>query len=139
MRALITDGNERAALAAARSMVAAGLEVHVAAPTRFSLAGVSRGVRPCLLRACPLLDPLHYTMELGRVLQERRIDLLLPLSDPSVEAVLEHRAVLPDEVILPLPDLTTYRAASDKLHVYDLARRAGFAVPEPQLMLSAAD
>src|SRR3989442_11290855 len=41
MRVLITDGNERAALAVARALVATGFEVYVAASTRLSLAGVS--------------------------------------------------------------------------------------------------
>ena len=44
MRILICDGNERAALAAARSLVRARYEVHAAAGSRWTLAGASRGV-----------------------------------------------------------------------------------------------
>jgi predicted ATP-grasp superfamily ATP-dependent carboligase len=52
------------------------------------------------------------------------------MTDVSVEAALEYRHLLPPDVVLPLPDLPTYRRASDKLQVLELARAAGFFVPE---------
>jgi predicted ATP-grasp superfamily ATP-dependent carboligase len=127
---LITDGTERAALAAARTLVAAGSEVHVAATRQWSLAGVSRGVQRCLLTSDAFADPSGYVAELGRIITDHGIGVLLPMTDVSVEAVLEHRQLLPPAVALPLPDLATYRRASDKLQVLELARAAGFLVPE---------
>jgi predicted ATP-grasp superfamily ATP-dependent carboligase len=56
------------------------------------------------------------------------------MTDVSVEAVLEHRHLLPPDVLLPLPNLSTYRRASDKLEVLELARSAGFAVPETMVL-----
>jgi predicted ATP-grasp superfamily ATP-dependent carboligase len=135
---LITDGTERAALAAARALVAAGYEVHVAATRNWSLAGVSRGVRRCLLTTDPFADPSGYAAELGQVITDRGIRVLLPMTDVSIEAALEHRHLLPPEVVLPLPDLHTYRRASDKLQVLELARAAGFDVPET-MVLDCAD
>jgi predicted ATP-grasp superfamily ATP-dependent carboligase len=127
---LITDGTERAALAAARALVAAGYTVHVAAGRRWFLAGVTRGVHRCLVVTDPFADPSGYASELGRIIAERGIGVLLPMTDVSVEAVLEHRHLLPSTVTLPLPDLATYRRASDKLQLLELARAAGFLVPE---------
>ena len=63
MDVLLTDGNERAALAAARSLIRAGFEVGVAASRRFSLAGVSRGVCRLRLATEPLGDPAGYVAE----------------------------------------------------------------------------
>ncbi|HKC41431.1 MAG TPA: hypothetical protein VKC15_17950, partial [Gemmatimonadales bacterium] len=82
-RVLITDANERAALAAARSLVGAGHVVQVTAPTRVSLAGVSRGVRSHALAFNPLSEPTAYAMELADVVRTESIDLLLPITDPS--------------------------------------------------------
>ncbi len=130
MRLLITDGNERAALASARSLVRAGHDVCVAAPTRVSLAGASRGVRPLLLATDPLSDPAGYAAEVGRLVAWEGADVLLPITDPSLEAVLEHRASLPAGVTVPFADLSTYRAASDKARILALARECGFGVPE---------
>ncbi|HEV2752162.1 MAG TPA: hypothetical protein VGV12_16685 [Gemmatimonadales bacterium] len=138
MRVLITDGNERAALATARSLVAARYEVYVAAPGALSLAGVSRGVTACPVPIDPLDEPQAYVAALAQLVEKRVIDILLPITDPSVEAVLEYRAVFDDRVFLPLPDLEAYRRASDKALSLDLARRAGLAVPDT-VVLETAD
>jgi len=134
MRILIADGNERAALAAARSLVRAGHDVCVAAPSRVSLAGASRGVRPLRLTTDPLADPARYAADVGRLLAGEGTDVLLPITDPSLEAVLEHRAGLPAGVVVPFADLATYRAASDKAQVLALARECGFGVPETRVL-----
>ena len=139
MRVLITDGNERAALAAARSLIRAGHSVCVTAPTRMSLAGVSRGVRSHQLAIDPLTQPARYAAELGRITREQHVGILLPVTDPSVEAVLEYRSALPESVVLPFPDLETYRAASDKARVLTLARESGFGVPETRIVATPGD
>jgi predicted ATP-grasp superfamily ATP-dependent carboligase len=141
MRVLITDGNERAALAAARSLVHAGHTVCVTAPARLSLAGVSRGVRHELVTADPLQSPAAYVAELGRIMRRHGTDLLLPISDASLEPVLEQRraGTLPAHVALPFPDLATYRSASDKAGILALAERCGFAVPETRVLSTYAD
>src|SRR2546426_831295 len=138
MRILITDGNERVALATARSLVRVGHAVHVAAPTRMSLAGVSRGVRSHALATDPLTDPTGYAAEVGRLAQKESTELLLPMPVPSLEAVREHREMLRG-VALPFPDLATYRAASDKAHVLTLARACGFGVPDTRLIATPGE
>jgi predicted ATP-grasp superfamily ATP-dependent carboligase len=139
MRILITDGNERGTLAAARSLVRAGHAVSVAAPTRVSLAGVSRGVRPRRVSADALTDAAGYAAEVGRIARQEGSGMLLPMTDPSVEAVLEHAAKLPAEVVLPFPALSIYRAASDKAHVLELARACGYGVPETRIIATPQD
>jgi predicted ATP-grasp superfamily ATP-dependent carboligase len=118
--------------------VAAGYEVCVAAKHNWSLAGVSRGVQRCLIATDASTDPSGYAAELGRVVTHRGVAVLLPMTDVSVEAVLEYRHLLPPDVVLPLPNLSTYRRASDKREVLELARSAGFAVPET-VVLECAD
>jgi len=139
MRILITDGNERAALAAARSLVQAGHAVSVCTPARLSLAGASRGVHSHRVGTDPLQDPARYVAELARFARRGNPTVLLPMTDPSVEAVLEYRDELPAAVTVPFPDLATYRAASDKAHVMALAEASGFAVPETRVLMTAAD
>ena len=130
MRVLLTDGSERAALATARSLITAGYEVFVAARERLSLAGVSRGVRRVRVHTDALEQPREYAAELGELARDIGAALLLPITDPSVEAVLENRRALPDSVTLPLPDLETYLRGSDKARGLALAREVGIAVPE---------
>lgn len=138
MRILITDGNERAALATARSLRRAGYAVCVTAAHKLSLTGVSRGVRARVVGTDPLTDPAAYAADIRRVVEEEGTTVLLPITDASLEAVLEHRATLPPRVRVPFADLATYRAASDKAHVFELAPSCGFAVPETRIIASRA-
>jgi len=134
MRVLLTDGNERVTLAAARSLVRAGHTVSVTAATRWSLAGVSRGVQHCVLGCDPLADPAGYVAELGRIARQDRVEILLPTTDASMEAVLEYGTALPREVRTAAPDLATYRAASDKAMMLELGRRCGFEGPVSRVL-----
>jgi predicted ATP-grasp superfamily ATP-dependent carboligase len=138
-RALITDGDDRAALAAARSLVAAGWEVHVTAPARRSLAGVARGVRGWRVASDALIAPHEYTAEISRLAGAVGAQVVLPISDPSVDAILEHRDALPAHATVPFPSLSAHRAASDKERVMALACSAGFAVPDTHTITSPAD
>jgi predicted ATP-grasp superfamily ATP-dependent carboligase len=133
MRILITDGNERAALAAARSLIRAGHEVHVASSRRFALAAVSRHVRAHRLATDPFADPGAHAAGLSALAHAEAIDVLLPMTDQTVEAVLEHRASFPTTTAIPFPDLATYRAASDKHHIEELAAACGFSIPETRV------
>ena len=139
MDVLLTDGNERASLAAARSLVQAGYTVAVTANRRFSLAGVSSGVRRVRLSTGPLADPVGYAAEVGDAARRLRARVVLPVTDASVEALLGHRDALPKSTVLPLPDRARYRKASDKAGMLDSARRAGLAVPETVVLASADD
>ncbi len=139
MRILITDGNERVALAVARSVTRGGHAAVVTAPTRLSLAGVSRGVRPRALRTDPLTEPAQYAAEVGRIAADEDADMVLPMTDASVEAVLEHRDALPANLTVPFPDLATYRAASDKARLLALAEASGFGIPETHTLLAPQD
>jgi predicted ATP-grasp superfamily ATP-dependent carboligase len=139
MRVLITDGDERAALAAARSLRSAGAEVHVTARSRVSLAGVAAGVRGWAVPADPRAAPGEYAAAVARLSGALDVRLLLPITDASVEAVLAHRDVLPPGVVVPFPPLASFRAASDKLRVLTLARAAGFAAPETRVLAAPAE
>jgi predicted ATP-grasp superfamily ATP-dependent carboligase len=135
MDALLTDGNERTALAAARTLVRAGWEVGVAAGGRkLSLAGVTRGVRRIRLSTDPLLDPGGYVAEVGDLVRQLGVRVLLPVTVASVEAILGGRHQLPPSVAVPFPDLETYRKASNKAAILADAQKADLAVPETVIL-----
>ncbi len=128
-RILVTDGDSRAALATARSLIAAGHEVWAAGPGPHTLAGVSRGVRRTVVRSSALFAPASYAAEVGIATVRLGIDVLLPVSDASATAMLAHRDFLPPSVAMPLPEPATFRRGSDKAGMLEVARAAGFDVP----------
>ena len=142
MDVLLTDGNERTALAAARSLVRAGWDVGVAARgggRALSLAGVSRGVRRLRLRTDPFVDPAGYAVEIADLVRRLGVRVVLPVTDASVEAILDGRQRLPPSAVLPFPDLATYRRASNKADMLAAARDAGLAIPETILVAHAGE
>ncbi len=139
LRVLVSDGDSRTALACVRSLVAAGREVWAMAPGQRSLAGVSHRVHPVRVTATALEEPAAYAAEVARLCRDLAIDVLLPVSDAAVDALLLHRHLLPPSVRLPLPPSATFRAGSDKIRMLELARRAGFAVPASARIDSADD
>lgn len=139
IRVLITDGDERAALAATRALLASGYVVYVAARRGISLAGATRRARRLRVDADPMTEARRYAEAIGRAAVDCDVQVVLPITDASVEALLEHHEALPPSLILPLPDLETYRTASDKLRILTLAQAAGFEVPATLVIPSKAD
>lgn len=126
---LITDGDVRASLAATRSLIRAGHTVYVAASGSTSLAGASRGARPLTVSADPLHEPEAYAREIAALVDRAGARVLLPTTDPSVDAVLRNRACFDSAMTLPLPSLGAYERASDKVAMSTLARASGLGVP----------
>lgn len=135
-RVLLTDGDDRVALAVARSLVAAGYDVHTAATRHLSLTSVSRGVHGHRVRWTPLERPIDFAWEVGAL--ARRIDaaVLLPISDESCESILENPDALPVDLCLPTPTLQAYRTVCDKALMMERARAAGLGVAPTMILRS---
>lgn len=128
------DGDQRASLAIVRSLVRGGFPVSAVGQDRMSLAGMSRGARSVQLSADPLSTPRAFAKAVFAEASELGARLLFPVTDASVEAILEHIQDSPRGLCVPYPPLVTYRAASDKLHVHRLASRLGIGVEETHVI-----
>ena len=127
--ALVTDGEQRAALAVARSLGLAGYQVHVCSSRRRSLAGGSRYTSSETLVPDPLSDPVEFVRQLEEIVTRLSPQLLLPIADASILPVLADRRRFSDALI-PFPDSSTYGAISDKAKLSTVAPNVGLAVPK---------
>lgn len=133
---LVTDGDERAALAVVRSLGRAGHRVIVAAHGPRSLAGVSRYAAARIQAADPLHAPDDFAASIERAVVEHAVDVLIPITDAALLAVLPLRdRLLPCRI--PFPDLARVRAVGDKAHVLEAARTLDISVPEQRVMTTA--
>lgn len=127
-RILVTDGDERAALAVVRSLGRAGHECTVVSARRRSLAGASRWAAREECLPDPLHAPSEFANSLARLSGQVAADVVIPIADPSLLAVLEQvERFAPASV--PFPDLATVRKASDKGLVLALAEGHGIGIP----------
>ncbi len=127
MKILVTDGDNRAALAITRSL-GPHHEIIVGAQGRRSLASVSRWCHDSFVYPDPVRDPQGFLDTLHNEIRQRNIDVLLPVSDITTIPVAEHQ----DEFKpcrIPMPDADTVKRAADKVEIMDLAARIGVPCP----------
>jgi predicted ATP-grasp superfamily ATP-dependent carboligase len=126
---LVTDGEQRCALAACRALAAAGYEVGAASARQPAAAKWSRYCSHGLGVPDPRRDPARFAERLRRELERRRYDVVLPASDASLLALSAHRARLESLVRLGLPAHQVVEACFDKELLVRRAHEAGFAPP----------
>lgn len=136
-RVLVTDGEQRAALAVVRSLGAAGYECLVASSQERCLAGASRFARETHRVPAPLLQPDAFRRAIRHLARERRADVLLPVTEAALRAVQSGGD--PGAVVVPFPPHDAVAAVSDKATVLAAARELGIPVPEQTVLLRAED
>ena len=142
MRVLVTDGDERAALAATRSLGRAGT-AHVVGTGLQSLAGVSRFASSYHRVVSPYADSAGFAARISDLSRELGIEAVLPISDAACRALLSRRLELPGVVVAP--SLEVYERLSDKESALQLARETGILTPRshrassPEEAVRAAD
>lgn len=125
---LVTDGEERSALAVARALGREGHHVYVASAHPNPIAGASRYVEGEAEVRSPLADAAGFVADLSRLVTRWGIDILLPVSDAALWAVLE-RAETFQGVRIPFAPLDQFRRLADKETVLQAARELNIGVP----------
>ncbi len=134
-RVLVLDGEQRAALAVARSLGAAGYRVSTGSASRRSLAGASRYSSASEWLPDPLADPAAYLAAVRTVVAQDGYSVVVPVTEPSALALLGEPAL---ESLIPMPSAHTFAAVNDKVALLTRASALGVAVPGFET-LSAAD
>ena len=102
---LVTDGEQRAALAVVRSLGAAGHSVIVTSTRSRSLAGASRFARRHITLPSALGDPAGFLEALAAVVRSCGVEVLLPITEESLISVLGSRERFPG-VLIPFATLS---------------------------------
>jgi predicted ATP-grasp superfamily ATP-dependent carboligase len=125
---LVTDGDQRAALAVVRSLGRAGYHVHVCSPRSSSIAGASRFSLSNYKISDPLRDPESFLSDLERLVKSTQADILLPISEAALLAVLPNRHRF--NCIIPFASASAFDQVCDKRKVLETAGIHGIAVPD---------
>ncbi len=125
---LVTDGEERAALAVVRSLGQAGYRVHVSARRPGALAATSRWTAGCLVTPDPLRASREFVDAVAQYVLLHGIRLVIPITDASMPVLLAARDRLSDAII-PFGSIESFQALADKAGLEDRARQLGIAFP----------
>ncbi|CAN5607525.1 hypothetical protein BH23GEM9_BH23GEM9_23160 [soil metagenome] len=131
---VVTDGQERAALAVVRSLGRAGHDCTVCAPTAASLASASRHSRRSFAVGDPLGDPAGFAERVIAVTQDVQADVVLPISEAALAALLPQRARV--RGVLPFASGQAFSAICDKDRVLREAARLGVRTPRQHVLRS---
>jgi len=127
-RVVITDGDQRSALALTRSLGRAGHRVIVCSSKRRSLAGASRFAVDQTIVPDPLRAPDAFAEWVIAIVRQSSADVLIPVTEASLLALLPHRELL-GPCKLPFADIKQFLDICDKATVLATAARHGTAVP----------
>jgi predicted ATP-grasp superfamily ATP-dependent carboligase len=136
-RVLVTDGDERPALAVTRSLGRRGIEVLVGAENERSLASSSRYCSGRVGYPSPYREPEEFCRFLLDLARRRQIDVLIPITDVTTHIVARHKAELEDGVRLPVPDFSAFDFVSDKWKLLRHAQERGIAIPRTYFLQGA--
>lgn len=129
MRVLVTDGDNRATLAATRSLGRAGHEVIVGERRAPSLAGVSRYCARAVVYPDPKQHSEEFVDAIAALVREHRIDAVLPIADITTFLVTTNTARLGSGCAVPFAPAATIARAADKVGLVQIASRLGVPVP----------
>lgn len=127
---LVTDGQERSALAVTRGLGRAGIPVIVGAETERSLAGASRY---CIARwqyPSPLQQPAQFISSLVESVRRFDITAIIPPTDASMQVVAAQRGQFRPSVTAMIPSRESYELVSDKYRLMMLAQELGIPFPD---------
>jgi predicted ATP-grasp superfamily ATP-dependent carboligase len=130
---IVTDGEQRAALAVVRSLGAAGYRCIVTSSSRPSIAGGSRFVARTVTVPNALERPIEYAEAIIALVAAEQAAVVLPIAEQSLLALLPVRARLSPAVV-PFPDIAAFSALTDKERLLEEASRLGIAIPSQEIV-----
>ena len=129
MKILVTDGQNRAALAITRSLGREGHEVVVGETRARSLAQTSRFCAGSLIYPDPMTMPDAFIEFLAGYVRGAGIELVIPVSDVTTLMLTAHRSRFEPGCAVPFGDAEVVNRAADKVDMVATAARIGVAVP----------
>ncbi len=128
-KVLITDGLWRKALVAVRALGKAGVQVTVTGHSTFTSSFFSRYCSRRLLTPSPSEDPAAFRRAIIGELAGEHYDLIIPMEDDSIQALLPSRPEIEKLTFFPFPSTESLLQAFDKGRTIALARELGIPVP----------
>lgn len=129
MAVLVMDGEQRSSLAVVRSLGSRGIEVHVVAASEESLAGTSRFASACIVAPSPARSPLQFQQWFKELAGQGAYEMLLPMTDASVNLVTRATGLDATDSRIPLPSHRVCMTIQDKGTVMRVAQQVGVPIP----------
>jgi len=138
-RILVTDAHLASALAVIRSLGRQGHHVIAGSSQRTSPGFFSRWAGERVRYPDPALDPATAAAALLKVVGERAVELVIPVTDETILALSLQRDRIEELCPVALPGADALAVARDKWSTLALARRLCVPTPPSALIATAAE
>jgi predicted ATP-grasp superfamily ATP-dependent carboligase len=139
MNVLVTDGDNRSALAVTRSLGRKGCNVFVAGKDPGNLSACSKYCRRAFTTPDPISDGVNNARAIGEIVVSERINVIFPMTEQSVYCLNEARGQLGERVVLACAPPDKMEAVSNKYKLFQLAEKLGVAIPETLYVMDVDD
>lgn len=130
MNILVTDGENRSALAVTRSFGRKGCNVFVAGAATGNLSAASRFCKKSYITPNPLTEGKRYAEEVSAIAVKEKIDVIFPMTEQSIYQLNKVRDQLPGNIVLACALSGPMEAVSNKFHLFQVAQSIGVPIPE---------
>lgn len=127
---LLTNGQQRKTLAAARSLGSRGINIIAAEETRFNPTAFSKYCSKFLVYPSPKETPDKFYEWLRSTIAQYKCDVFFPMDDDTMEVTMGHYEELSKLCSIPVADLNSFKIASDKGESTALAMASGVFCPD---------
>ena len=117
MRVLVTDGDERSALAVTRALGQQQIQVLVGAEGLRSLAAMSRYSCGSFSYPSPFTDADGFISEVLDRVKKNKIGVVFPVSDIAMQLIGQHREEFEKYAVVPMPPIKVFERYSNKDHL----------------------
>ena len=129
-KVFVTNAQRRKALPIVRSLGEKGIHVTVGDTARFPFSAFSRYCRRTLVYPSPNATPNAFVDWLIEKLRRDGYDVIFPLDEDVIDAILPRRKEVEQYTRLPLPEIEQYCIARDKAETIKLAMKCNIACPK---------
>ena len=136
LNVLVTDGNQRAALAVTRSLGAKGVKVITADVELRTLSSASRYAYRSEVYSSQS-DLSAFLASIKAITQENNIGVIFPITEITLFILLQHKEQFPN-IVIPFDSYKKVSLLSDKAKLVDLCVLKGFPCPKSQYVENGA-
>jgi predicted ATP-grasp superfamily ATP-dependent carboligase len=134
MKAFVTDGDQRAALAITRSLGRRDVSVLVGAEQSVSLASSSKYCVRHVTYPSPYRHPEAFDRFLLDFVERKRVDIVVPVTDVTTYLLARNRDAVEQHCAVAAPPFEAFDLVADKSRLLQRAARCGIAIPRTHVV-----
>ena len=139
MKILVTDGENRSALAVTRSLGRKGHSMLISGPKIKTLAACSTYCRKSFAVPDPLEHSENYSEAIAEIVLREKVEVIFPVSEQSIYCLNNYRSNFDSSVIMACEQPEKMEAVSNKFRLFQMAEHLGIAMPRTRYVNCTAD